>query len=423
MKQNILLGICIFSLFFQNTHSQVTIGAAKPPAEGAILDLSPFPTMTKGMMLPRVKLTDLNRLVIGGKLVSDDADSQESKLKHTGLLVYNVNEDICADEPLYASVMYVWNGNKWEGLNAEQGKEWSSTVEMLVDDRDPNNVEHYMTGVFGGKRWMLENIRAKKWDPKRDNPKEKQKTMQQLSGPCILANNKAAWAYPKERNRQDGSDAETNNTTWFNERPDLGLLYNFDAASNYKYTDCKTVVGPYPQEGGGSFANEAYVQGICPSGWHLPTDKEWTDLEIELIKNTPAYAYVNAPLAKSEKDTNGLTYGNDESQRMKTKLLNGKHEHGRGTLHGMVMRGRCETDQGLSRGANKNGFVLTLAGHVYAAQRGMENFYGLNGQAFLWTSSHDRGSFWGRGLYDKASTFVRSSFDKNYMFSVRCVEN
>lgn len=422
MKQNILLSMFLLNSFFQYAHSQVTIGASIPPAKGAILDLSPYPTMNKGMMLPRVALSDLNRLIIGGKLVSDNADNEDIKIAHTGLVVYNVNEEICADEPIYASIIYVWSGEKWEGMNAEQSKKWAPTVQLLIDDRDPNNVEHYMTGVFGNKRWMLENLRAKKWDPKRDDPSEKQKRMNTLLGPCIVTEGKAAWAYPKERNSQDASDAETNNDRWFRERPELGLLYNFDAASNYKYTDYKTA-GPYPQEGGGSFSNEKHVQGICPSGWHLPTDKEWTDLEIELIQNTPKYAYIDKALSSDKRDLNGLTYGNDNSQRMRTKLINGKHEHGRGTLHGKVMRGRCESAKGLSRGANKNGFVLTLAGHVYAAQRDKANFYGIDGQAFLWTSSHDQGGFWGRGLYDAATTFVRSSFDKNYMFSVRCVQN
>lgn len=414
-----VLSMFIMSAFINNIHSQVTIGAALPPAEGALLDLSPLETMTKGLGLPRVKLSDRNRLIIGGELIAPDADSPAQQAAHTGLLVYNVNEDICIEDPIYTA-LYVWDGKHWDGINTEENETLAPTVKILVDDRDPNNIESYLTGLFGKKRWMLENIRAKVWHPKRDNPEENVNTMQPLVGPYIMQQGKAAWAYPKERNSTDASDQETNNDSWYTARPDLGLLYNHNAASNYKYQDAKNKV--YPQEGGNAGLQEVHQQGICPPGWHLPTDKEWTDLEIELIQNTPKYAYIAKPIAKHLKDMDGLTYENDASQRMK-QSIGGKSEYGRGTLHGKVMRGRCESSKGLSRGAIKNGFVLTLAGHVYAAQRAYVNFYGIGGQAFLWTSSHDNRSFWGRGLYDGASTFVRSSFSEDYMFSVRCVQN
>lgn len=422
MKQITLLSVLALTFFFQKSHSQVTIGAATPPAPGAILDLSPYPTMDKGLGLPRVELNDVNRLMIGGELISKDADSEPVKKEHTGLLVYNIHEDICAEEPLYAAHLYVWDGNKWEGINTEQSKELAPTVKVLVDNRDPNNVETYLTGQFGKKRWMLENLRAKVWDPIRDDSDEKGQPLEQIVGPRITAKGVAAWAYPKTANSITGSDSETNNDTWYRERPDLGLLYNHNAASYYKYEDANRTY--YPQEGGGTKKDEEHIQGICPNGWHLPTDKEWTDLEIELIQNTPKYSYLKEPIAKYLGDTDGLNFENDNSQRLYSRLINGVMEHGRGTLHGKVMRGRCESAKGLSKGAIKNGFVLTLAGHVYGASAGKENFYGFNGQAFLWSSSHDSGtSFWGRGLYDGASTFVRHAFQEDFMLSIRCVEN
>lgn len=32
----------------------------------------------------------------------------------------------------------------------------------------------------------------------------------------------------------------------------------------------------------GSYSNPSEVQGVCPDGWHLPSDEEWKELEIFL---------------------------------------------------------------------------------------------------------------------------------------------
>lgn len=46
-------------------------------------------------------------------------------------------------------------------------------------------------------------------------------------------------------------------------KPNYGLLYNWPAAV---------------REGMGSATNPSGVQGICPDGWHVPSDAEWTQL-------------------------------------------------------------------------------------------------------------------------------------------------
>ncbi|MBN1925648.1 MAG: hypothetical protein JW798_07430 [Prolixibacteraceae bacterium] len=49
-----------------------------------------------------------------------------------------------------------------------------------------------------------------------------------------------------------------------------GVLYNWTAAMNGEAS---------------SAANPSGVQGVCPTGWHLPSDAEWTTLEDYLIAN------------------------------------------------------------------------------------------------------------------------------------------
>ena len=61
------------------------------------------------------------------------------------------------------------------------------------------------------------------------------------------------------------SDTDANCTTNHPKRPDGGL-YQWDEAMQYSTT-----------EG---------AQGICPSGWHIPTDAEWHTLELFLTKGS-----------------------------------------------------------------------------------------------------------------------------------------
>ena len=53
-----------------------------------------------------------------------------------------------------------------------------------------------------------------------------------------------------------------------------GVLYNWPAAMN---------------GASASNANPSGVQGVCPEGWHLPSDKEWTQLETYLARNGYQY--------------------------------------------------------------------------------------------------------------------------------------
>lgn len=104
------LKYCLISIIFllscsiSTTNAQVTMGSNIPPAQGALLDLKEDGPTKKGLGMPRVWLEELNDLkpCVNNQTVQD-------KAIHTGLLVYNVNEELCAG-------LHVWDGDFWTPL-------------------------------------------------------------------------------------------------------------------------------------------------------------------------------------------------------------------------------------------------------------------------------------------------------------------
>lgn len=107
--------ILITFLFSFNLLAQVTIGSIEKPVVGSLLQLKNIDgngavTATKGMMLPRVELTDLAQLY---PMLEDDADyvngvsTALENTEHVGLVVYNMGCHMTGEG------FYVWTGVKW----------------------------------------------------------------------------------------------------------------------------------------------------------------------------------------------------------------------------------------------------------------------------------------------------------------------
>lgn len=107
------------------------------------------------------------------------------------------------------------------------------------------NVYHGVT--IGNQIWMTENLRTTRYADGSAIPKVEEGT---------------AW-----------SALETNGEAycWYDNNPsvneDYGCLYTWAAATN---------------GGSGSSANPSGVQGVCPDGWHLPSEEEWKELVFHL---------------------------------------------------------------------------------------------------------------------------------------------
>lgn len=108
----------------------------------------------------------------------------------------------------------------------------------FTDSRD-GNVYKFVT--IGNQVWMAENL---KYLPEVVGP-----TIESWADPCY-------YVYGYDGTNVKAAKATANYRTY-------GVLYNWPAA----------VAGLKS-----STANPSGVQGVCPKGWHLPSDAEWTQL-------------------------------------------------------------------------------------------------------------------------------------------------
>ena len=132
-----------------------------------------------------------------------------------------------------------------------------------------------------------------------------------------------------------------------------------------------------------SASNPSAVQGICPSGWHLPSDSEWNEMEMAL--------------GMSAVDTADTGYRDTHGTGMKSTT--GWNSSGNGT--------------------NASGFNAFPAG-AYS----WSSFSSLGGYSYFWSSTEvSSTAAWRRFLSYADTGVVRSSFNKTSGYSCRCVKD
>jgi uncharacterized protein (TIGR02145 family) len=127
------------------------------------------------------------------------------------------------------------------------------------------------------------------------------------------------------------------------------------------------------------------ARGLCPSGWHVPTDGEWMVLEMEL------------GMSESEANSAGPR-GTDVGTQLKSTY--GWYNGGNGT-----------DDFGFS--ALPGGYRANSFGYFYDA-----GYFG-----YWWSSSPSGGDAWYRLLVSPSPVIARSTDDPRYGFSVRCLRD
>jgi len=132
------------------------------------------------------------------------------------------------------------------------------------------------------------------------------------------------------------------------------------------------------------------AQGICPDGWHIPTDNEWMTLEEYL----------------------GMCSGTDAGCSGATNW--------RGTDQGNQLKiaSDCYTGGGEAN-CGTSGFESLLAG--YRLTNGL--FYYRGTIASIWSSLQSDGGAWRRNLYSGHATVHRYADGKLGGFSVRCLKD
>ena len=292
---NILLSLVPYSI-----SAQVSIGTSSLPVKGSLLQLkedeSPNVNSSKGMLLPRVAM--IATKPADGQLASSirasgtwDADS------HVGLTVYNVNKGCVSggQEYMYPGI-YIWDGSKWESLTPPK-KEDVRMVTYIGDNQftmtyaDENETYYYADFGEAGI-WMTQNLRTR-YTP--EGIAMESTDYQSTNGLDGNGQPQKRFAYPGH-----GGDKFVGDTYRANVAAgiQIGLLYDFFTATDHK--NCSTVdqgqvAGSTPGSNEVESREEnGRIQGICPQGWHLPSDRELNLLEKELTEHASLYTQTPA---------------------------------------------------------------------------------------------------------------------------------
>lgn len=217
----------------------------------------------------------------------------------------------------------------------------------------------FTSAYFGDAgRWMTTNLVAKAYDSKVTTA-----TLPSVAnGASSLTN--PQWCYP--------SAANPTTTTEYMANKNLGLLYNWAAV---------TATTQNNNESNEEMAH-AMRQGICPDGWHVPSHKEWAELEAEFTTHKSKYSTISVDGSP----------GNN----------------------GLAMRDTAAN--GMSKTVSEGGFAALLAGNASGGTN--SNFANVG---YFWTSSSNSiGASWYRAVYSTNPDVAATSRSRDKMFAVRC---
>jgi uncharacterized protein (TIGR02145 family) len=175
--------------------------------------------------------------------------------------------------------------------------------------------------------------------------------------------------------RINGSSNQTNNGTI-----EKYCYNNFEA-------QCDIYGGLYQWNEMMGYSTTPGVQGICPEGWHLPTDAEWCALEQE----------VDPTISCSSTGWHGVDGGGKLKET--------------GTTH---------WNSPNTGATNSSGFTALPGG--YRSTGG--SFYYAGNYGYWWSSSElDASDAWSRSLYYDRAQVSRYYYGKSRGFSVRCLKD
>ncbi|NDV69373.1 FISUMP domain-containing protein [Dysgonomonas sp. 25] len=385
-------------------NAQVTIGSGERPNKGALLDLKQqddFVTSTKGFLLPRVELTSISNLFpmftsdgSGGYIDANKAVEDEA---HIGLLVFNIGGYDKVENIDMESGIYVWTGTQWNNsllMELTTAGDVRRVTDNGVDEitlsyKDETTTYHYADFGDAGT-WMTENL-ATRYLP--DGSLLTLHTANSDTDPQYIGPNRIA-----------------HNDPLVNTTANYGLFYNWPAATykENKSTADQGQVGYLSANPATPGTNEVetveskgWIKGICPKGWHLPSDREWNKLEKELTMHASRYTLgtADATWTNSWETTTGW----------------------RGGIQGKVTKSTTKVNNQATSGDSKTsvngGFDVLSLGYHYSATTAS----GYGTSFFLWSaSSNGSSNAYYRVGYNTDSNINRSSSSRYYLMSVRC---
>jgi uncharacterized protein (TIGR02145 family) len=176
---------------------------------------------------------------------------------------------------------------------------------------------------------------------------------------------------------------------WMRENLDYGIMINNsiessnnDTVEKYCYNNndslCAIYGGLFKWDEMMQYMTTEGIQGICPDGWHLPTDGEWSALSDFLGGDNIAGG----------------------------KLIEAGTAHWHYTSEEMT---------------NESAFTALPGGYRYF----LSGFDYLGTSGYFWTSSNDGGPVgaYFRQLNMRYEKIIRQTWSKNYGYSVRCIKD
>ena len=268
-----------------------------------------------------------------------------------------------------------FTGNGYNGANDGLETVNGSGQVTSVTDYDGNV---YPVVQIGSQCWLAENLRV---------------THSPKTGTCLV---NTAGKTGNSVASYEGSKV----AHWYNNDPDTyapkgyGLLYNWCAAMDTANPSSYVEVPTASNSGNNSsfsFTPSGNHRGICPEGWHVPTDAEWSAMELE----------VNGSDVSSATGDRGSHAG---------KLSTGCDWTTSTTVNAPGNYSNAER--------NSSVFAAVPAGRFYSS------FYDASNNAHFWSSSqysiHDA---WCRDLFYYIAGVFRSYSNKLTGRSVRCLRD
>lgn len=251
------------------------------------------------------------------------------------------------------------SGASLQSGNSSSTQEKSSTTHTGSDFNPTSNVLEYLgktyrTVKIGNQTWMAENLDAGKMI-----------VAEKYSG--FQSDNSIVEKYCFE-------DKEKNCEKW-------GGLYMWKEMMQYTNSDN---------------AAAGSIQGICPNGWHLPTDKEWTILE----------KFVDSDKGISETTWNKTgTRGTDSGKKLKAK-------------YGWTANQYVPTPNGI----DAVGFTILAVGN-----KSKDGYYSNPGyDVYYWTATeHEgwKGTAYVRKFSNRLDNINRVNEDKRAANPIRCIKD
>ena len=240
---------------------------------------------------------------------------------------------------LISGTLYHYRIKAVNEIGTTVGSDLTFTTTTPLTDSESNN---YKTVAIGSQVWMAENLKTTKYS----NGDLIGTTLSDIS---LETTPKYQWAY----------DNNESNVALY------GRLYTWYAVAD--------------------------VRNICPAGWHVPSDAEWTTLTDYLAVNGFGYQGSGTDIAKSLAAKSGWT----------TSLTAGS-----------IGNNQSEN--------NSSGFTALPGGYRFG------NGWFENVGAGNWWSATEYGGIptsWWRSLHYMSTDVGRANFGKVYGMSVRCVKN